>query len=170
METRFDQQEFKNACLIINTADYCQATAEEVRLLSPGTASPLTPLPVSSSRRRSRRRSTRSSRNRSLSSSSATSSSGTRPSRCLSIPSAHADGTRSVISAAITLQLRALEHALDGPLGALARTQWPAQRQVSGPAPYVGDLVRAVESVVELARPAVEGKKYLRNWLDKASG
>lgn len=92
------------------------------------------------------------------------------PSLPLPLPSAHPDDARSVISAAITLQLRALEHALDAPLGALARTQWPAQRQVSGPAPYVGDLVRAVESVVELARPAVEGKKYLRNWLDKASG
>lgn len=52
----------------------------------------------------------------------------------------------------------------------LARTQWGLQRQVSGPAAYIPELTRAIENVVALARPAIEGKKYLRNWLDKAAG
>ena len=30
METRYDVTELKNACTLINTADYCQTTALEV--------------------------------------------------------------------------------------------------------------------------------------------
>lgn len=30
MDTRFDPNEVKNACVLINTADYCQTTAQEV--------------------------------------------------------------------------------------------------------------------------------------------
>jgi hypothetical protein len=32
METRVDINELKNACLILNTAEYCQRTTEEVRI------------------------------------------------------------------------------------------------------------------------------------------
>lgn len=32
-ETRYDPNELKQICLIINTADYCQTTAAEVRFL-----------------------------------------------------------------------------------------------------------------------------------------
>lgn len=30
MEVRYDVNELKNACLLVNTADYCQTTALEV--------------------------------------------------------------------------------------------------------------------------------------------
>ena len=32
-DARWDINEVKNACLIINTADYCQTTAQEVSVL-----------------------------------------------------------------------------------------------------------------------------------------
>lgn len=32
MDTRFDPSEVRNACVLINTADYCQTTAQEVCL------------------------------------------------------------------------------------------------------------------------------------------
>jgi hypothetical protein len=35
METRVDINELKNACLILNTAEYCQRTTEEVRIHRP---------------------------------------------------------------------------------------------------------------------------------------
>ena len=40
--------------------------------------------------------------------------------------------------------------------------------QVTGHSPYVDDLINIVDQVVELVRPLVEQKKYLRNFLDKA--
>jgi len=51
----------------------------------------------------------------------------------------------------------------------LARTTWPTVNQVSGPSPYTGDLVKSADQVVELVKPLVEQKKYLKNFFDKAS-
>jgi len=51
----------------------------------------------------------------------------------------------------------------------MARTSWTTGRnQVSGESAYVGDLVKAIEQVVEIVKPLVEQKKYLRNFFDKA--
>ena len=33
MDTRYDPNELRNACLLINTSDYCQVTASQVFLL-----------------------------------------------------------------------------------------------------------------------------------------
>ena len=39
--------------------------------------------------------------------------------------------------------------------------------QVSGQSAYTGELVNSVEQVIELVKPLVEQKKYLRNLFDK---
>ncbi|KAJ7077323.1 Vps53-like protein [Mycena belliarum] len=75
----------------------------------------------------------------------------------------------SVISAAIVVQLRELEIACEPAFAAMARSSWANLKQVSGQSGYATDLVNAVEQVVESVKPLVEQKKYLRNFLDKAS-
>jgi len=52
----------------------------------------------------------------------------------------------------------------------MARTSWTASSQVSGQSAYAGDLVNAAEQVIEVIKPLVEQKKYLRNLFDKACG
>ncbi|KAF8070050.1 Vps53-like protein [Lyophyllum atratum] len=74
----------------------------------------------------------------------------------------------SVISAAIIIQLRELESACDAAFATMARTTWTATNQVSGQSAYAGDLVSAAEQVIEIVKPLVEQKKYLRNLFDKA--
>jgi hypothetical protein len=74
----------------------------------------------------------------------------------------------SVISAAIIIQLRELEAACDSAFATMARTSWTASNQVSGQSAYAGDLVTAAEQVIEVIKPLVEQKKYLRNLFDKA--
>lgn len=76
----------------------------------------------------------------------------------------------SVISAAIIIQLRELESACDAAFVTMARTSWTASSQVSGQSAYAGDLVNAAEKVIEVIKPLVEQKKYLRNLFDKACG
>jgi hypothetical protein len=76
----------------------------------------------------------------------------------------------SVISAAIIIQLRELESACDAAFATMARTSWTASNQVSGQSAYAGDLVNAAEQVIEIIKPLVEQKKYLRNLFDKACG
>ena len=51
----------------------------------------------------------------------------------------------------------------------LTRTTWINHELVTGQSPYIGDLVRALESITEAIVPLVESKKYLRNFFDKAS-
>ncbi|KAJ6625846.1 Vps53-like protein [Mycena sp. CBHHK59/15] len=74
----------------------------------------------------------------------------------------------SVISAGIVIQLRELEIACEPAFAAMSRSSWSTLKQVSGQSAYTVDLVNAVEQVVELVKPLVEQKKYLRNFLDKA--
>jgi len=76
----------------------------------------------------------------------------------------------SVISAAIIIQLRELELACDAAFATMARTSWTMSSQVSGQSAYAGDLVNAAEQVIEVVKPLVEQKKYLRNLFDKACG
>jgi hypothetical protein len=49
----------------------------------------------------------------------------------------------------------------------MSRSNWLNLTQVSGPSPYVSDLVKAAEQAVEIIKPLIEQKKYLRNFLDK---
>jgi len=74
----------------------------------------------------------------------------------------------SVISGAINWQLHELEVACDSALVTLSRVNWSVMNQVTGHSPYVDDLTNAIDQVVELVKPLVEQKKYLRNFLDKA--
>ena len=76
----------------------------------------------------------------------------------------------SAISAAIGVILRELEAACEPACSLMSRTAWATQKSVSGQSPYVDDLVRAVEQLVDVVRPIVEQKKYLRNLMDKAAG
>ncbi|KAF9479029.1 hypothetical protein BDN70DRAFT_921489 [Pholiota conissans] len=75
----------------------------------------------------------------------------------------------SAISTGINVILREFESGCDPAFIALARTSWSTVNQVSGPSPYTGDLVKAAEQVIELIKPLIEQKKYLRNLFDKAS-
>ncbi|KAK1230251.1 Vacuolar protein sorting-associated protein 53 [Marasmius sp. AFHP31] len=74
----------------------------------------------------------------------------------------------SVISSAITVQLRELESASEGAFTTMQRSPWSTLSQVSGPSPYTEELIRVVEQVAEVIRATVEQKKYLRNFFDKA--
>ncbi|KIO30677.1 hypothetical protein M407DRAFT_14266 [Tulasnella calospora MUT 4182] len=75
----------------------------------------------------------------------------------------------SVISSCIVVLLRELEAACEPAFAAMIKTQWGALDTVSGESPYVSDLVKAVDSVLEVIRTHIEQKKYLRNFYDKAA-
>jgi hypothetical protein len=75
----------------------------------------------------------------------------------------------SSISTAINVILREFESNCEPSFNVLSRTSWSTISQVSGQSPYASDLVKAAEQVVELIRPLIEQKKYLRNFFDKAS-
>jgi hypothetical protein len=79
------------------------------------------------------------------------------------------DFVRSSISTAINVILREFESNCEPAFNTLSRTSWSTINQVSGQSPYASDLVKAAEQVVELIRPLIEQKKYLRNFFDKAS-
>jgi hypothetical protein len=66
--------------------------------------------------------------------------------------------------------LREVENSIDGAMSALGRTSWSGLKLVSGPSAYVADLEYALESLVDIVKPLIEQKKYLRNFFDKASG
>ncbi|GLB36971.1 putative vps53-like, N-terminal [Lyophyllum shimeji] len=129
-DTRFDPQELKHACILINTADYCLTTALELEDKIREKIKEEFKERVSLQEER--------------------------------------DMFVSVISAAIVIQLRELESACDAAFATMARTTWTASSQVSGQSAYAGDLVSALEQVVETVKPLVEQKKYLRNLFDKA--
>lgn len=73
----------------------------------------------------------------------------------------------SAVSGAITVLLREVENAIDAYFVTMSRANWSSLNQVSGQSPYVGDLVKTTEQVVEVIKPLMEQKKYLRNFLDK---
>jgi len=75
--------------------------------------------------------------------------------------------SRSAVSGAITVLLREVENAIDAYFVTMSRANWSSLNQVSGQSPYVGDLVKTTEQVVEVIKPLMEQKKYLRNFLDK---
>jgi len=81
----------------------------------------------------------------------------------------NADTHPSVAFTAVIALLRELEAVCEPALATLTRTTWINHELVTGQSPYVGDLVRALESITEAIVPLVESKKYLRNFFDKAA-
>ncbi|KAH9176699.1 Vps53-like protein [Lactarius sanguifluus] len=130
-DVRYDLNEIKNACLVINTAEYCQSTAQELE-------------------EKVRQRIHSEFRER------------------ISLQT-ECDLFISVASVAIVALLRELEAVCEPALSTLTRTTWINHELVTGQSQYIGDLVRAVESIAEVIVPLVESKKYLRNFFDKAS-
>lgn len=128
-ESRYDLQEIKQACLVINTADYCQTTSSELEekikeKINPNFKDKIT-----------------------------------------------LQGERDLfvgaVSGAINALLREVENAIDTYFVVMSRSNWSSLNQVSGQSSYVGDLVKTAEQIVEVIKPLVEQKKYLRNLLDK---
>ena len=75
----------------------------------------------------------------------------------------------SAVSAAIMGLLRELENATESAFMAMSRTTWSTLSLVSGQSGYVDDLTQAIEHVMNTVKPLIEQKRYLRNFLDKAS-
>ncbi|TFY62573.1 hypothetical protein EVJ58_g3787 [Rhodofomes roseus] len=130
-DSRVDMNEVRTACTLINTADYCHATALELE-------------------ENIRAKTDESFKER------------------ISLQD-ECDLFVSAISAAIQVILRELEAACDPACFIISRTAWATQKSVSGQSPYVDDLVRAVEQVVDTVKPLIEQKKYLRNLMDKTA-
>ncbi|KAG6375541.1 Vps53-like protein [Boletus reticuloceps] len=146
-DSRFDKTELQRACLLINTADYCQTTAAEVRF---------------------HRHSTRTEANTLLAGGEDQGESGRKFKENITLQ-AERDLFMSVISAAINIQLRELESACDGAFNTISRVNWGAIQHVTGNSPFMDEITQSTEQVAELIKPLVEQKKYLRNIFDKAS-
>ncbi|KAN0091332.1 Vps53-like, N-terminal domain containing protein [Tylopilus felleus] len=131
MDSRFDKAELQQACLLINTADYCQTIAAELEEKIKEKLDEKFKEKVKLQAER--------------------------------------DLFMSVISAAINILLRELESACDGAFNTLSRVNWGAMNHVTGHSPFMDDITQAAEQVAESIKPLVEQKKYLRNFLDKAS-
>ncbi len=160
--------EIKNACLVINTAEYCQTTAQEVTI----------PIELCHDLELTDRQLEEKVRQRIHGEFKERISLQTECDlfiRCalagnrLSIVPPKAGVVNSVAFAAIVALLRELEAVCEPGLMALTRTTWINHELVTGQSPYIGDLVRALESITEAIVPLVESKKYLRNLFDKAS-
>lgn len=67
------------------------------------------------------------------------------------------------------MQLRELELACDGAFNTMSRLNWSTMNHVTGHSPFMNDITQATEQVAEFIKPLVEQKKYLKNFLDKAS-
>lgn len=76
----------------------------------------------------------------------------------------------SAVSAAILVILKELENACESAFTAMSRLAWANLNLVSGNSPYVDDLMQAIEHVVDIVKPLIDQKKYLRNLFDKAAG
>ncbi|KAG8214105.1 Vps53-like protein [Butyriboletus roseoflavus] len=131
MDSRLDKAELQQACLLINTADYCQVTAAELEEKIKEKLNEKFKEKVKLQAER--------------------------------------DLFMSVVSAAINIQLRELELACDGAFNTMSRANWGAMSHVTGHSPFMSDITQATEQVAELIKPLVEQKKYLRNFIDKAS-
>lgn len=79
------------------------------------------------------------------------------------------DNEKSVTATAILNLLRELESACETAFDTMTRINWSSMSDVSGPSPYVADLIRSIEQVVDAVNSTVEQKKYLRNFHDKAA-
>lgn len=167
MDVRYDISEIKNACLIINTAEYCQATAQEVsppcRFCRSGRLTTIWQLEEKVRQRIhgefKERISLQTECDLFIRCALATNPS----------VSFWLKWTHSVAFTAIVALLRELEAVCEPALMTLTRTTWINHELVTGQSSHIGDLVRALESITEAITPLVESKKYLRNFFDKAS-
>ena len=75
-----------------------------------------------------------------------------------------------VISLAIATVLRELEVGCEPAFAAILKTPWRDLENVSGRSAYIVDLVGSIKQVAEIVREKLEGKKYIRNFSDKAVG
>lgn len=132
VETRLDMTELKNACVLINTADYCHQTALELEEKIREKVSDPFKEKISFQE--------------------------------------ECDLFVSAVSAAILVILKELENACESAFSAMSRMPWGTLNLVSGSSPYIDDLTKAIETVVEVLKPIIDQKKYLRNFLDKATG
>ena len=166
-DTRYDAHELRNACLLINTAEYCQVTASEVcwiftLLSSPSLIRMLT----------ARGKDQRQDRCRVQRKPVFPDRAGLLhwvPNNCNSIVTEVNVILYSVIASAILVQLRELEAAVEPSFDIMMKTSWAAIENVSGPSQYVGDVVASIEAIANIINPLVEQKKYLRNFYDKAA-
>ncbi|KAI0929946.1 hypothetical protein AcV5_006778 [Taiwanofungus camphoratus] len=131
VESRLNMNELKNACTLINTADYCQTTAAELE-------------------ENIKEKSDETFKNRIT----------LQDERDLFV---------SAVSSAIQVMLRELDSACESAFSNMTRSSWASLKSVSGQSAYVEELIKSIEQVVETVKPLVEQKKYLRNFLDKAS-
>ncbi|CAL1706403.1 unnamed protein product [Somion occarium] len=131
IETRFEPSELRNACKLVNTADYCHATALELE-------------------EKIREKINADFKER------------------VSLQE-ECDIFVGVISSAIQVLVREFEAACDPAFINMSRTAWSTLDLVSGQSGYVDELTKAMEQVVDIIKPLIEQKKYLRNFFDKAA-
>ncbi|WVQ67566.1 uncharacterized protein L199_005767 [Kwoniella botswanensis] len=132
LEGRDNLREVKNACMILNTAEYCQNTSLQLEeRLKDKIAEEFKP-EVSFQNER--------------------------------------DTFSTVISSCINTILRELEISCEPAFAAILKTPWMHLENVSGRSAYIVDLVGSIKQVAEVVRSRVEGKKYIRNFADKAVG
>ncbi|WVQ72512.1 hypothetical protein IAR50_002069 [Cryptococcus sp. DSM 104548] len=131
-EGRDSMLEVKTACIVLNTAEYCQNTSIQLEERLKAKISP-------------------------------------DLSETISFESAR-ETFSSVISNSIAALLRELEYSCEPAFSAILKTPWIHLENVSGRSAYVVDLVGSIKGVAEAVRARIEGKKYIRNFADKAVG
>ncbi|WVR06988.1 hypothetical protein IAU60_004025 [Kwoniella sp. DSM 27419] len=122
----------KNACMILNTAEYCQNTSLQLEERLKDKIAEEFKEDVSFQSER--------------------------------------DLFSGVISSSITAILRELEASCEPAFAAILKTPWMHLENVSGRSAYIVDLVSSIKQVAEAVRARIEGKKYIRNFADKAVG
>ncbi|KAK8864473.1 hypothetical protein IAR55_001723 [Kwoniella newhampshirensis] len=131
-EGRDNLQEVKNACVVLNTAEYCQNTSLQLEERLKDKIAPNLKDDVTFQSER--------------------------------------DTFSTVISNCVTAILRELEQSCESAFAAILKSPWMHLENVSGRSAYIVDLVGSIKHVAEVVRGRVEGKKYIRNFADKAVG
>lgn len=147
LEGRTNLQEVRNACIVINTAEYCFNTSLQLEERVRDKIDE--PLKAEVAFERPREQYSRSVAFR---------------------QSSNQADPGSVISQAIASVLRELEVMCEPAFAAILKTPWMHLENVSGRSAYIVDLVGSVKQIAEVVRARVESKKYIRNFSDKAVG
>lgn len=178
LEGRANIGEVKNACLVLNTAEYCLTTAGQVRPQAgrPFETKRLTRVCVSyAARGHVQGAHRRPPGGRDHLPRGARSVHCVRPSlndvverRIYLTDSPFA--FPSVISSSLLSLLKELENSIEPHTTSITRTSWDTIENVSGPSTYVPALVDSIDAMGDLVREGVEGKRWLRSWCDKAVG
>lgn len=171
MDGRPNSQELKNACLTLNTADYCLMISSQVSPYGMSRFVRIADSALWAARGESERRYRR------QVSGGCIIPRGARPVLRVSLmncpllsPYANLASYPSVISACLLTILRELESACEPALAAILKTPWANVENVLGRSAYVVDLVGSIKSVAEVVRERVEQKKYIKSFADKAVG